>query len=78
MTVSDRPGFLNDPRLRPADVLGLLVIFVLVAWWVYLYANPGPPPASQQRAPQPSVVAPEGTLSPMTAPGSEPVEVSLP
>ena len=68
----------DEQYLRPGDVLLAVVALLCAAWWSYMAGTSDPTPAEQPRPLQPSVTAPEGTLSPMTAPGSEPVEVSLP
>jgi hypothetical protein len=51
--VKHDPGFLNSPRLRPADVLGLIAILVTAAFWAYLYADSPTPEPTRDTAPAP-------------------------
>jgi hypothetical protein len=72
---TERPGFLNDDRVRPFDwfILFLLAAVMTVATWVAATADH--PVPSQPRPLQPSISAPEGTLSPMTIAPAVTVEV---
>jgi hypothetical protein len=56
--------------LRPGDVLGLIVLVVVVAWWAYLGATSAPPSTTRDTAPAPWTPATSGPPVEVEVPGA--------